>query len=86
MFDKYINDHVIDLYPHRKWEYKGYKFECTGVEKYLFQTSYKILIIDEDGKYHTLRHRSNRLRISEMYDKFIQYCKMGEIYNNFSKQ
>jgi hypothetical protein len=73
---KYLNDAVIDIYPRRKWEYNGYKFECTGIESYLYQKSYKIMITDNNGRLHTLRHRSSRLRLSEMYNKFVKYCEL----------
>lgn len=78
MFNKYTNDTVIDLYPGRKWEYNGYKFECTGMESYLYQKSYKIMITDNNGRLHTLRHNrnTNRLRLSEIYNKFVEYCDL----------
>lgn len=73
---KFSNDTVIDLYPKLKWEYNGYKFECVDVEKYLYITSYKIMLTDKQGKLHMLRHRSNRLRLSEIYNKFVKYCEL----------
>lgn len=73
---KFLNDTVIDIYPKLKWEYNGYKFECVDVEKYLYTTSYKIMLTDKQGKLHMLRHRSSRLRLSEMYNKFVKYCEL----------
>jgi hypothetical protein len=73
---KFLNDTIIDIYPNLKWEYNGYIFECVGVEKYLYITSYKIMLTDKQGKLHMLRHRSSRLRLSEMYNKFVKYCEL----------
>lgn len=84
MHDKFMNDCIIDLYPGRKWEYRGCKFECIDNEKYLFHSSYRILIIDKEGKYHTLRHGSSRLSINEFFDKFVTYCKMSSTYDKMS--
>jgi hypothetical protein len=72
----YFNDTVIDIYPGLEWIYNDYKFICTGVESFLYQKSYKIMLIDNKGKYHTLRHNRSRLRLSEMYNKFVKYCEL----------
>ena len=72
----YFNDTVIDIYPGLEWVYNDYRFVCTGVESFLYNKSYKIMLIDNKGKYHTLRHRSSRLRLSEMYNKFVKYCEL----------
>ena len=72
----YFNDTVIDIYPGLEWIYNNYRFVCTGVESFLYNKSYKIMLIDNKGKYHTLRHRSSRLRLSEMYNKFVKYCEL----------
>lgn len=72
----YCNDTVINIYSGLEWIYNDYKFICTGVESFLYQKSYKIMLIDNNGKYHTLRHRNSRLRLSEMYNKFVKYCEL----------
>lgn len=72
----YFNDTIIDIYPGLEWIYNDYRFVCTGVESFLYNKSYKIMLIDNNGKYHTLRHRSSRLRLSEMYNKFVKYCEL----------
>jgi hypothetical protein len=73
---KYNNDTIIDIYPGLQWIYNDYMFICSGIESFLYQKSYKIMLIDNKGKYHTLRHRTGRLRLSEMYNKFIKYCEL----------